>query len=89
MPHTVIRLFEEARAKRELAERARRLAAAVATPDVADNLLRYAAELDDTAREREEEASRQAEQIVVSEQLCERLRAKVDSQRSPSHPPSP
>jgi hypothetical protein len=57
MPEPVVALLDQARASRERAKRAKRLAGHIATPDVILTLLDYAQALERLAIEAEERAN--------------------------------
>jgi methyl-accepting chemotaxis protein len=65
-------LFEQARAKRELATQARRLAKVAVPPDIAANLQQFACDLDAIAVDFEQQARNAAEVAAKSAELAGR-----------------
>lgn len=86
MSEGVILLLGQARANRERAKRAERLAGDITTPDVAGTLLAYAKELERLAVEAEERAFALIETPAKTQALVDGIRAMRDGKRL-SNPP--
>jgi hypothetical protein len=85
MSEGVIPLLEQARASRERARRAERLAGGTTTPNVAQRLLDYAWALERLAVEAEERAFALIETPAKTQALVDGIRAMRDGRR-PSKP---
>ena len=74
MSRAALILLHQARSNRERAERTRRLAEQFTTPEVCDKLVRFAAELEQTALDLEARAAALAETVERTQRLSADLR---------------
>jgi predicted nucleic acid-binding Zn-ribbon protein len=82
MPNAVLLILDDARAIRERAERVRSLANQVTTRDAVENLLHYAAELEQVALEGERRACELAETIARTKALSAEIEKLVAETRA-------
>jgi hypothetical protein len=82
MPGAVVLMLDDARAIRERAERVRRLASQVTTRSAVENLLHYAAELEQLALEGERRACELAETISKTRALSAEMKNLVEETRT-------
>jgi hypothetical protein len=82
MPKAVLLMLDDARANRERAQRARWLAKHTLTRDVVENLLGYAADLEQSALVMEQRACELAETIAHTKALSAEIKSLVGETRA-------